>query len=132
MATTRAVMRDADTMVRRISQRLRGASTATTSILSRARQQLREMQPMVTRILEQTRARLIGGDIHVPDKVLSVFEPHTEAIRKGKIAKPTEFGKLVTYPRIRASDHHRVRGPRSPAARLDALDARTGSSYRAV
>ena len=30
MATTRAVMRDADTMVRRISQRLRGASTATT------------------------------------------------------------------------------------------------------
>jgi hypothetical protein len=37
-----------------------------------------------------------GGDIHVPDKVLSVFEPHTETTRKGKIAKPTEFGKLVT------------------------------------
>ena len=102
MATTRAVMRDADTMVRRINQRLRSASTATTSILSRARQQLRQMQPVVTRILEQTRARLIGGDIHVPEKVLSVFEPHTEAIRKGKIAKPTEFGKLVT---IQESEH---------------------------
>jgi IS5 family transposase len=38
----------------------------------------------------------------VPDKVLSVFEPHTEAIRKGKIAKPTEFGKLVT---IQESEH---------------------------
>ena len=102
MATTRAVMRDAGTMVRRITQRLRTASAATTSILSRARQQLREMQPVVTRILDQTRARLIGGDIHVPDKVLSVFEPHTEAIRKGKIAKPTEFGKLVT---IQESEH---------------------------
>ena len=45
---------------------------------------------------------LLGGDIHVPDKVLSVFEPHTEAIRKGKIAKPTEFGKLVT---IQESEH---------------------------
>ena len=30
-----------------------------------------------------------------PDKVLSLFEPHTEAIRKGKAAKPTEFGKVV-------------------------------------
>lgn len=28
--------------------------------------------------------------------MLSVFEPHTAAIRKGKIAKPTEFGNLVT------------------------------------
>ena len=25
-----------------------------------------------------------------------MFEPHTEAIRKGKMAKPTEFGKMVT------------------------------------
>jgi transposase, IS5 family len=38
----------------------------------------------------------------MPHKVLSVFEPHTEAIRKGKIAKPTEFGKLVT---IQESQH---------------------------
>ena len=34
--------------------------------------------------------------------MLSVFEPHTEAIRKGKIAKATEFGKLVT---IQESEH---------------------------
>lgn len=26
---------------------------------------------------------------------MSLFEPHTEAICKGKAAKPTEFGKLV-------------------------------------
>ena len=102
MATTRAVMRDARTMVRRISQRLRTASAATVSSLTGARHQLQQMQPLVTRILDQTRARLLGGDIHVPDKVLSVFEPHTEAIRKGKIAKPTEFGKLVT---IQESEH---------------------------
>jgi len=60
------------------------------------------MQPLVARVLGQTRARLIDGDTHVVDKVLSVFEPHTEAIRKGKIAKPTEFGKLVT---IQESEH---------------------------
>jgi IS5 family transposase len=42
-----------------------------------------------------TRARVFKGDTHYPGKVLSIFEPHTEAIRKGKAAKPTEFGKLV-------------------------------------
>jgi IS5 family transposase len=102
MATTRAVVRDATTMVRRISQRLRTASPAVATTLRQARQRLQTMQPLVTRVLAQTRARLLGGDIHVPDKVLSVFEPHTEAIRKGKIAKPTEFGKLVT---IQEAEH---------------------------
>jgi hypothetical protein len=29
------------------------------------------------------------------DKVVSLFEPHTEIIRKGKLAKPTEFGRVV-------------------------------------
>jgi IS5 family transposase len=102
MRTTRAVVRDAATMVRRISQRLRTAVASTASTLTQARQRLQQVQPLVTRILDQTRARLLGGDTHVPDKVLSLFEPHTEAIRKGKIAKPTEFGKLVT---IQESEH---------------------------
>jgi IS5 family transposase len=38
---------------------------------------------------------VLRGDTHYADKVLSIFEPHTEAIRKGKATKPTEFGKLV-------------------------------------
>src|SRR5215831_9287818 len=102
MATTRAVVRDARTMVRRISQRLRTASRSVATTLVQARQQLQQTQPLVTRVLAQSRARLLGGDTHVPDKVLSIFEPHTEAIRKGKIAKPTEFGKLVT---IQEAEH---------------------------
>src|SRR5213076_730660 len=28
-------------------------------------------------------------------KVVSLFEPHTDIIRKGKLTKPTEFGRLV-------------------------------------
>ena len=47
------------------------------------------------RVIAQTRARILGGDKHYRDKVFSLFEPHTEAIRKGKASKPTEFGKLV-------------------------------------
>ncbi len=116
MATTRAVVRDATTMVHRISQRLRHVSSSVVATLTGARARLQQMQPLVTRVLAQTRARLLGGDTHVRDKVLSVFEPHTEAIRKGKIAKPTEFGKLVTIQEsehqiITAYEVHAIRPP---------------------
>ena len=92
-------------MVRRTGQHLRTATERTAHVLRQAQQQLQQMRPLVQRVLAQTRARLFGGDTHVPDKVLSVFEPHTEAIRKGKIAKPTEFGKLVT---IQEAEHQIV------------------------
>ncbi len=95
-ATTRAVLRDADTMVRRIAQRRRTAADGAAAILDRARAHLQRMRPIVERVVHQTHARLLGGDTHVPDKVLSLFEPHTTTIRKGKISKPNEFGNLVT------------------------------------
>ena len=50
---------------------------------------------LVKRVVAQTRARVLGGDTHFPGKVVSLFEAHTEIIRKGKLAKPTEFGRLV-------------------------------------
>ncbi len=102
MATTRAVLRDADTMVRRLGQRRRTAPAATGSVLQRAHQQLQQMRPLVDRVVAQTRARVLGGDTRVPDKVLSVFEPHTTTIRKGEISKPNEFGNLVT---LQESEH---------------------------
>jgi hypothetical protein len=50
---------------------------------------------VVRQVLAQTRARVLRGDTHYPHKIVSVFEPHTEILRKGKLAKPTEFGRLV-------------------------------------
>jgi IS5 family transposase len=61
----------------------------------RLAQQLRETTGLVRRVLAQTRARILRGNTRSPAKLLSLFEPHTEAIRKGKAVKPTEFGKLV-------------------------------------
>ena len=101
-ATTRAVLRDASTMVRRIGHGRRRAVDGAVAILDRARVHLQRMRPLVERVVHQTRARLLGGDRHVPDKVLSLFEPHTTTIRKGKISKPNEFGNLVT---IQESEH---------------------------
>jgi len=107
MATTRAVLRDTATMVRRLGQRVRTARPHVKPMLQRAQARLQAMRPLVQRVVDQTRARVLGGDTHVPDKVLCVFEPHTETIRKGKIAKPNEFGKLVT---IQESEHQIITG----------------------
>src|SRR5712691_11345742 len=105
MATARAVQRDAATMVHRLGQRIRTACATTQPILQHAQDQLQQMRPLVQRVLAQTRARVLGGDTHVPDKVLSLFEPHTATIRKGKISKPNEFGNLVT---IQEAEHQIV------------------------
>ena len=53
------------------------------------------MIPRVKQVMRQTKARVFGADVHVPNKIVSVFEPASEVIRKGKAAKPTEFGKLI-------------------------------------
>jgi hypothetical protein len=50
---------------------------------------------LVKRVVAQTRARVLRGDPHFPGKIVSLFEAHTEILRKGKLAKPTEFGRLV-------------------------------------
>lgn len=72
-------------------------------VVVRAQAQIAQMLPLVRRVMAQTRARILDGDKHYRDKVLSLFEPHTEAIRKGKASKPTEFGKLVKIRRPKIS-----------------------------
>jgi IS5 family transposase len=59
------------------------------------RRELDTMAPRVRQVMQQARARIFGGDTHVPEKLVSLFEPGTEVIRKGKASKPTEFGKMV-------------------------------------
>jgi IS5 family transposase len=63
--------------------------------LQAARTYLEQMIPRVRQVMHQTRERLFKGNTHAPGKLVSLFEPHTEVIRKGKASKPTEFGKMV-------------------------------------
>jgi IS5 family transposase len=53
------------------------------------------MVPRVQQVMRQTKARIYRGDTRSVGKIVSLFEPSAEVIRKGKAAKPTEFGKLV-------------------------------------
>jgi IS5 family transposase len=61
---------------------------------------LRHFVPLVEKVIAQTTQRVWAGNTHVPDKVLSLFEPHTQVIRKGKAHKPNEFGRLVRIDEV--------------------------------
>jgi IS5 family transposase len=58
-------------------------------------QWLETMVGRVRQVVKQTKIRIFAGDTKSPGKIVSVFEPHTEIIRKGKASQPNEFGKLV-------------------------------------
>ena len=59
------------------------------------RQELDEMISRVRQVMKQTRARIFRGNTRSEEKLVSLFEPSTEVIRKGKAGKPNEFGKMV-------------------------------------
>jgi len=62
----------------------------------RVRKQLADIMPLIERVLDQTRRRVFGGEsVPASDKVVSIFEPHTAIIRRGKAGKPTEFGHKI-------------------------------------
>jgi transposase, IS5 family len=59
------------------------------------RQELEVMLPRVRTVMRQTRARILRGNTRFEGKLMSLFEPSTEVIRKGKAGKPNEFGKMI-------------------------------------
>jgi IS5 family transposase len=77
----------------------RGVKRSTSALkqlaLEGLRQELDEMTSRVRQVMKQTRARIFRGNTRSEGKLLSLFEPSTEVIRKGKAGKPNEFGKLV-------------------------------------
>lgn len=90
-ATSR-VVGQAKTFSREIAERVKRGNR---KLLAKAKRQLDEMIPRVQQVLRQTRERVLHGNTRAEGKLVSVFEPETEVIRKGKAKKPNEFGKLV-------------------------------------
>jgi IS5 family transposase len=61
---------------------------------------LEHFMPMVRQVIGQTRERVFEGNRRALDKILSIFEPSTAVICKGKAHKPTEFGRLVRIDEV--------------------------------
>ena len=99
LAVTRSVVRQSRQVLERWEQ---GKLPVVGKLLRVEMQmgQLRHFVPLVEKVITQTREGVWGGNCHVEGKVLSLFEPHTEVIRKGKAHKPNEFGRLVRIDEV--------------------------------
>lgn len=51
--------------------------------------------PRAEQIVRQTRARIVRGITDSKGKLLSIFEPYAQILRRGKLRKPVEFGTVV-------------------------------------
>jgi len=80
---------------RRVFQEVEALPPRRRKEVSGLSERLQAMSDQVRRVVRQTKARVFAGLTQFPDKLVSLFEPHTEIIRKGKAGKPNEFGKLV-------------------------------------
>ena len=57
---------------------------------------LQTFLPRAEQVLDQARRRVINGDsVPAAEKLVSIFEPHTDIIRRGKPNRDTEFGHKV-------------------------------------
>ena len=91
LTVTRRILNQAEGVLQEVEQLGRPRRRR----LEPLREILETMAGRVRQVVSQARARVFQGITHFPEKIVSVFEPHTEIIRKGKASKPTEFGKLV-------------------------------------
>jgi Transposase domain (DUF772) len=88
MGTVRQVVAQAQRFVAEVAGGVKQATTVLGDIrLKGCVEQLKHLSQLTERVLEQTQARVLEGNTHFQDKVLSLFEEHSEAIRKGKAAK---------------------------------------------
>ena len=58
------------------------------------------------RVIDQSRRRVLNGEqVPTAAKLYSIFEPHTDLIKRGKVQSPIEFGHKVFLAESARLDH---------------------------
>ncbi len=89
LKTTQAVVEQARQVSTALKEQARGTARQVAETLER-------FIPRVEQVITQTTRRVLQGEtVPATEKLVSLFEPETAIIRKGKIANATEFGRVV-------------------------------------
>ncbi len=89
LTTTQAVVKQAQ----QVAHALTHQATPAAQHVAEA---LEVFLPRVEQVIAQTTRRVLhGATVPADEKIVSLFEPHTAIIRKGKLRQPTEFGRLI-------------------------------------
>jgi len=60
------------------------------------REEIDHYRGLADRVIDQARRRVIEGEqVPTAEKIYSIFEPHTDLIKRGKVRNPMEFGHKV-------------------------------------
>lgn len=92
---TKQVVADARRVLERI-KKVRGIDVLQEMAIRTLRLQIEHYCQLGDRVIDQAHRRVLQGE-QVPSgqKVYSIFEPHTDLIKRGKVDKPVEFGHKV-------------------------------------
>jgi IS5 family transposase len=95
-ATYRALVQLTTTVVTRAQQAQAALAAQATTSAQQVAARLAQYVPLVEQVIAQTTRRVLQGEqVPAHEKLVSLFEPHTAIIRKGKPGKPTEFGRVL-------------------------------------
>jgi len=82
--------------VLRQTRKARGPDLIADMAVAELRNEIAHFCGLGSRVIDQARRRVLHGE-QVPnaEKIYSIFEPHTDLIKRGKVCTPVEFGHKV-------------------------------------
>ena len=73
-----------------------GTNLALAVVIDTLRKEIRGICRLADQVVDQARRRVLYGEqVPTGEKIYSIFEPHTDLIKRGKTNKPIEFGHKV-------------------------------------
>ncbi len=94
LAVTQASIRQAEHIQRALTGRSDAAAQRVASALKR-------VLPLVDQVIDQAERRVLHGEtVPASSKLVSLFEPHTAIVRRGKAHLPAEFGRKVVLDEV--------------------------------
>jgi IS5 family transposase len=89
------VVESARTALRRTAK-ARGKDTIAELAIAEAGKEIERFCDLGARVIDQARRRVLNGEqVPTAEKIYSIFEPHTDLIKRGKVQTPIEFGHKV-------------------------------------
>jgi IS5 family transposase len=75
---------------------MRGKDLLTALNIKALREEIAHYCTLGARVIDQAQRRVLDGEqVPTSEKIYSIFEPHTDLIKRGKVRTPVEFGHKV-------------------------------------
>src|ERR1700692_407445 len=77
----------------RQTRKARSKGMITDLAIAETRKEIEHFCGLGDRVIDQSRRRVLNGEqVTTAEKIYSIFEPHTDLIKRGKVETPIEFG----------------------------------------